>query len=252
MRTELTNHLCRRDFAELLSLSYRSLKCNHRDQLKALVLELKKLFCFENAVCAQGSVLELVQNSQELDIDVCNISYPDAYLDLYFENQYYFTDAVLCEFITNLSPVNWLAVDKKCKFNDPASDLASEFNMRDGWAHGTLDPGNMDCTAFFFGGPFAENNVRTSIILEYIVPFYSEAYRRVLKRAIKPLHHFTNREIEVLNWIKEGKSSWEISMILKCSKRVIDFHVANIKKKLNVATRAQAVAICLQQGIIGF
>ena len=73
-----------------------------------------------------------------------------------------------------------------------------------------------------------------------------------MKKAIKPLYHFTEREIEVLNWIKEGKSSWEISMILKCSKRVVDFHVANIKRKLNVASRAQAVAICLQHGIIGF
>jgi LuxR family transcriptional regulator, quorum-sensing system regulator CviR len=252
MRTELTNHLCRRDFAELLSLSYRSLKCNHQDQLKALVIDLNRLFYFENAVCAQGNVLGLVQTSQELDIDVCDVSYPDGYLAAYFENRCYLTDAVLCEFLTNLSPVNWQTVDKRCEFNDPASIMASEFNMHDGWAHGTLDRESMACTAFFFGGPFAENNERTSIILEYIVPFYSEAYRRVMKKAIKPLYHFTEREIEVLNWIKEGKSSWEISMILKCSKRVVDFHVANIKRKLNVASRAQAVAICLQHGIIGF
>jgi DNA-binding CsgD family transcriptional regulator len=90
------------------------------------------------------------------------------------------------------------------------------------------------------------------LILEYIVPFYSEAYKRVRKRVVKPPNKLTNREIEVLNWIKEGKSSWEISIIFACSKRVVDFHVSNIKRKLNAATRAQAVAICLQQGIIGF
>lgn len=252
MRIELANHLCPADLADLLSLSYRSIKCNHPDHLKSLVLELKKLFYFENAVCAQGNVIELGRADQEPDIDVCNISYPDSYLELYFEKQCYLTDAVLDELITHQSPVNWLTVDKKCEFNDPASVMALEFDMNDGWAHGTMDPGSMNCTAFFFGGPFAENNVRTSLILEYIIPFYSEAYKRVRKRAIKPLPDLTNREIEVLNWIKEGKSSWEISMILKCSKRVVDFHVANIKRKLNAVTRAQAVAICLQHGIIGF
>jgi DNA-binding CsgD family transcriptional regulator len=62
----------------------------------------------------------------------------------------------------------------------------------------------------------------------------------------------THRETEVLRWIKDGKSSWDISIILKCSKRVVDFHVGNIKKKLNAASRAQAVAIGLHHGIITF
>ena len=252
MRTELTNHLCTADFANLLSLSCRSLKCYHIDHLKSLVIELKKLFYFENAVCAHGNVIELGRVDQEPDIDVCNISYPSRYLDLYFEKQCYLTDAVLNELVIRQSPVNWLTVDKKCAYYDPAAIMALEYNMKDGWAHGTMEPGSMNCTAFFFGGPYSENNVRTSLILEYIIPFYSEAYKRVRKSAIKPLPHLTNRETEVLNWIKEGKSSWEISMILKCSKRAVDFHVVNIKRKLNVASRAQAVAICLHHGIISF
>ena len=67
-----------------------------------------------------------------------------------------------------------------------------------------------------------------------------------------PVSDLTLREIEVLNWIKEGKSSWEISMILNCSKRSVDFHVNNLKKKLNAVNRPQAVAIGLYQGIIRF
>lgn len=77
MRTELTNHLCPTDPAELLLLSYRSLKCNHPDHLKSLVLELKKLFYFEKAVCAQGNVIEPGQANHDPDIDLGDISYPD-------------------------------------------------------------------------------------------------------------------------------------------------------------------------------
>lgn len=62
----------------------------------------------------------------------------------------------------------------------------------------------------------------------------------------------SSREIEVLDWIKRGKSSWDISVILGCSKRVVDFHVANIKVKLDVVSRAQAVAVALKMGLIEF
>lgn len=65
-------------------------------------------------------------------------------------------------------------------------------------------------------------------------------------------YELTKKEVVVLNWIKEGKSSWEISKILNCSKRVVDFHVSNIKDKLNASSRAQAVAIGLQYRLIRF
>lgn len=249
---QLIDQLTNNDLTELLTLSHRSLGCKNHEDLNALVIDLNKLFYFENAVCAQGNVLELVQSNQEPDIDVCDISYPEGYLDLYFENQYYYTDAVFCEFITNLSPVNWFEVDKQCNFNYPAAVMALDFGMKDGWTHGALDPDTMNCSAFFFGGPYAENNFRTVKILEYIIPFYSEAYKRILNKATKTTQNLTMREIEVLNWIKVGKSSWEISVILNCSKRAVDFHVTNVKKKLKAFNRAQAVAIALQHSIIEF
>jgi DNA-binding CsgD family transcriptional regulator len=58
--------------------------------------------------------------------------------------------------------------------------------------------------------------------------------------------------VEVLNWTKEGKSSWEISKILNCSKRNVDFHMESTKKKLGAVTRAHAVAVALQSGLIDF
>lgn len=249
---ELVNHLSHSDLTDLLCLSHQSLSCNNHRELKSLVLGLNKLFYFENAVCAQGNVQELVQSDPEPDINVFDISYPAGYLDLYFEKQYHYTDAVFCEFVTNLSPVYWNDVDKVCGESYPASVMALDFNMKDGWTHGTIDPHSTNCSVFFFGGPSAEKDIRTYKILEYIIPFYSVAYQRVLKRTAKVAHKLTKKEMEVLSWIKEGKTSWDISMILNCSKRVVEFHVENIKKKLNAINRAQAVAIGLQHGVISF
>lgn len=60
----------------------------------------------------------------------------------------------------------------------------------------------------------------------------------------------TLREKEVVRWIKKGKSSWEIAAILGISERTVNFHVNNIKQKLNVVSRTQAVAIAIEQGLI--
>ena len=83
-----------------------------------------------------------------------------------------------------------------------------------------------------------------------MIPFYAQAYNNVLKQKAIQATGLTAREKEVLNWIKEGKSSWEISRIFQCSEWTVNFHVANIKAKLGVVNRAQAVAVGLWHGEI--
>jgi DNA-binding CsgD family transcriptional regulator len=124
--------------------------------------------------------------------------------------------------------------------------------MNDGWTHGVLDISTMDLYIFWFGHSNKDGRKRTEKILEYIVPFVTEAYKRINSFQSVSDSVLTAREKEVLYWIKEGKGSWEISVILNCSKRVIDFHVTNMKRKLNVTNRPQLVAAALSKRIIEF
>jgi LuxR family transcriptional regulator, quorum-sensing system regulator CviR len=55
----------------------------------------------------------------------------------------------------------------------------------------------------------------------------------------------SKREIEVLSWLKEGKTSWEIARILQITERTVNFHVRNIMKKLDANNRTHAVAIAV-------
>jgi DNA-binding CsgD family transcriptional regulator len=55
----------------------------------------------------------------------------------------------------------------------------------------------------------------------------------------------SKREIEVLSWLKEGKTSWEIARILRISERTVNFHVGNILKKLDANNRTHAVALAV-------
>jgi len=52
----------------------------------------------------------------------------------------------------------------------------------------------------------------------------------------------TDRERDALAWVAEGKSDWEISVILGLSETTVRFHVDNARRKLGAVNRAQAVA----------
>jgi DNA-binding CsgD family transcriptional regulator len=52
----------------------------------------------------------------------------------------------------------------------------------------------------------------------------------------------TPRERDCLGFVAQGKSDWEISVILSLSQSTVHTHVENAKRKLGARTRAQAVA----------
>lgn len=60
----------------------------------------------------------------------------------------------------------------------------------------------------------------------------------------------TSREIEVLRMLGSGLSNKEIAKTLHISEHTVKFHVASIFQKLEVSTRAQAVAVGIRQGIL--
>lgn len=70
----------------------------------------------------------------------------------------------------------------------------------------------------------------------------------MLQQEFRPLL-ITKREKEILRWLKEGKSSWDISRILGISERTVNFHVYNIMDKLGAVNRPQIVAIAFQIGL---
>jgi LuxR family quorum sensing-dependent transcriptional regulator len=60
----------------------------------------------------------------------------------------------------------------------------------------------------------------------------------------------TARETEVLRWVANGKSAWEIGEILDITKRTVDAHVQSGVRKLGAVNRTHAVALALRAGVI--
>lgn len=77
------------------------------------------------------------------------------------------------------------------------------------------------------------------------VLFRNETIRKYMHRL-----NLTARETDVLHWVAEGKSSWEIGMILSISERTVKFHLSNIYRKFGVTSRAQAIVHAIKMNLL--
>ncbi|WP_036303309.1 XrtB/PEP-CTERM-associated transcriptional regulator EpsA [Methylotenera sp. L2L1] len=118
--------------------------------------------------------------------------------------------------------------------------------------YGMKDERNGDeCLYIFFSKEHALD-VRKQM-MDFIMPHVDHVLRK-----IKPLMQFdgiekaddvlslstlSEREIEVISWIKAGKTNQEIGMILSISQNTVKSHLKRIFQKLNIGRRAQAVAL---------
>ncbi|MEY9127032.1 DNA-binding CsgD family transcriptional regulator [Bradyrhizobium sp. USDA 336] len=60
----------------------------------------------------------------------------------------------------------------------------------------------------------------------------------------------SGREKQCLRWIEQGKSSWEIGVILNVSENTVNFHVKNATRKLETTSRTQCVVKARRLGLL--
>ena len=59
-----------------------------------------------------------------------------------------------------------------------------------------------------------------------------------------------DREIQIIRWTSEGKTSAEIAIILGLSEHTVNSYIAAVLRKLHVVNRAQMVACAIRNGLI--
>jgi len=63
-------------------------------------------------------------------------------------------------------------------------------------------------------------------------------------------HDLTDRELDVLRLIAQGKSNKEIAEVLVLSEKTVKTHVSNILQKLHLSDRTQAAVYALKQKLV--
>jgi transcriptional regulator EpsA len=89
---------------------------------------------------------------------------------------------------------------------------------------------------------------REAYLLELLMPYLHIALHRMTANensaglpSDAPVALLSKREIQVLHWVKNGKTNQEIGQILGISPPTVKNHVQNLMRKLKVSNRAQAV-----------
>ena len=64
------------------------------------------------------------------------------------------------------------------------------------------------------------------------------------------VRHITDRQLQCLQWVQEGKSASDIGGILGLSGRTVDKHIRKLCGHLGVKTRLQAVVRARELGLL--
>ncbi len=243
--------LSQKDLADLLDIITVCSSWDSENQFSRIFTQLQALISFDSATCTYANPQAYFAGNEKA-ATVFNYNYPLVLIERYLEHKQYDYDIQLNAFSRTGELQNFN--DAIRRYNDGVPGVVDlecfEHGITDGWMYGigNLDSASLALINLF--GAHIENNARSRIIAQVAIIHICECYKRVLRIKEKSHYRLTPREIEVLHWLKEGKTSWEISKILQISERTAIFHINNVKTKLNAVNRTQAVAIALGKGLI--
>ena len=251
MKNLMATSLSDTDFKSLLAICYDSAQVTSFDSFKKLLIDLEQLVPSNHLIFVTFHYSGFLPDVQPT-VESINLTFPEEYLELYFSRKYYLSDGIVYKSFHEETSLNWRYNYSKSALNGPEYDCANQFGLRDGWLTNQFDRESQCGFLLCAGGQAVDSSLRSEKIFNYITPYLIRAYKHLRRRACPVSISLTPRETEALNWIKAGKSSWETSLIMKCSERTIDFHINNVMAKLNTVNRVQAVATALRYRLIDF
>jgi DNA-binding CsgD family transcriptional regulator len=244
------NTLSKRDANYLLELIYASISCTKEEELKTLIDNLKHLIPYEFALCGFGKI----DRSTKEPYKLVNVSYPSDWIEAYVSRGLERSGPIVTENFLNFGLQYWADSFRKHGDSKPFISSAEDFGLKNGYSYGLRTYSGNKTSLFSFAGRSMERHARTARILEYITPHLHQALARISdtgKGEQNEAIQLSSREKEVLKWAKDGKSTWEISVILSISADTVKFHIKNIMQKLQAVSRVQAVAVAIEKGLIG-
>jgi transcriptional regulator EpsA len=146
-----------------------------------------------------------------------------------------------------------------------AQELLRNAGFRQLVAHGASRPQRPNEIETFFvlasqGAPYSP---RHRLCLELMLPHMHTTWQRVqvIERELRELpptqsvrpasgSQITERERQILTWLREGRSNPQIGETLGISALTVKNHVQKILRKLGAANRAQAVAIAISLNLL--
>lgn len=179
-------------------------------------------------------------------------NYPSRWRSRYDEAGYLKTDPSVLHGRRSRAPVMW-----SDELFAQAPDLWAEaraFGLRVGWAQSSIDGhGVVGMLTLSRSGQLlnaSELRAKESQ-MRWLVDVSHIAFSRILTPKFNPSPEIplTERELEILKWLADGKTSRDTAEILRLSIDTVNFHVRNAIFKLRAANKTAAAVRAVMLGL---
>ena len=219
------------------------------EEIFALVLAEANRLGFEH--CAYGLRAPLPLTKPKV---VMLDNHPPAWRRRYEEAGYRAIDPVMRHGRYSRTPVIW----REALFAEVPAMWAEarSFGLRHGWAQSSLDSHGVTGMLMLTRStpPLAANELQAKEgRLRWLVHASHLAFSRVLVPRLNqtPEAPLTRREIEILRWTADGKTTQETSDILRISIDTVNYHVKSAISKLRSANKTAAAVRAAMLGLLG-
>ncbi len=186
-----------------------------------------------------------------VDVETICTHYPNNWVQHYLQHDYGSVDPVHRVAFTHCVPYRWSDITVLNRAERRVLGEASDAGLSNGLSIPIHEPAG-DVLLVNLSGPRSRActilDVRLANLISVLFHQELERLRHVPDRG--PALHLTPRQRECLHWVAEGKTSWEISVILGISHHTVAYHIAEAMKTLNVHSRTKAAVDASVYGLI--
>lgn len=226
-------------------------------EVTSLEIWAASLFALVQRVGFDMVLIGLVKSqAAPLEGALLSSNYPEEWRSIYVKHKMHSIDPVVAHCFKSAVPIQWASGKHHSKVQREFYGQASEFGLRCGVTypiHGV--GGEFGMISFASTNQSHEafqGDVKSLTELSLLRDYAHESVNRFTNGHTKAQHvpPLTPRELQCLQWVAAGKTSWEISSILNCSEATVNFHIANLMRKFHVYTRQQAVVRAIHDRLI--
>ena len=180
-------------------------------------------------------------------------NYPAAWQARYRDKGYIAVDPTVRHGGRSLEPIIWS--DDVFASAPELWEEARSFGLVVGWAQSSRDASGVAglLTLARSGEPLSESELRAKgRMMSWLAQSAHVSMSRCLTHKLLPEGEIrlTNRELAVLRWTGDGKTSSEISEIMGISDSTVNFHIRNAVAKLGTANKLSATVKAAMLGLL--
>lgn len=179
-------------------------------------------------------------------------SYPKEWAQLFSELEFFDIDPVFLHASRTLVPFFWDTQSFSAELTPPQQEIFNEarrYGLTRGYTvpiHSVNAPRDFRASCSVVPDSELLEPVAYSAVQLMAVYIYEAASKEAEAKDPPPLQQpLSRRERQCLELAAQGKSDWVSSRILGLSERTVHNHVENAKRRLQVATRVQAIVHAL-------